>query len=441
MHPRILPLAVLAVLGASPASAQIGSRMPVRTAQPQQPLTTLTVAASPFTVASAAKQAGKNAIAAAQDIKAQFPNSDYPNIGSALLAVGYTPLETLIAIKSVYSASLDQQLLAIASGKVSLVDVVRAMHDANRDLAAQALVKMLVAAKRPADEIIVAIAQGYGLPPGTVGGLLRLAGMNHFDVAEALRIALKTASVDALADALRAAGFKEDGIALGLVSSLNATTTQIAAVFHRWNVPPDQAAKVLANTLHQSAKDALAALATADYQAAQLARAARDAFNAGSNQVASLLMEVLKNEIAVEAALMQGLGLDDAGTFDAMLRANVPAAKAMNALIQVAKIGGGRAAVLLKAHAIDAATAGTILKNQFNATGNQVAAFMKQASYTVNDVATVCKSVFQQSVNDAAATLVSAQFDPPGILNALMQVFQIGVAAATQILTSLGIKL
>ena len=433
----LLPL--LALVVPSPGSAQIRSASP-RPAQSTQQGTTLTVVASPSTVAAAAKQAGKNAITAATEVKAQFPTVKPEDIGLSLLAAGYTPLETLIALKSVMSATLDQQLLALASGKLTLVDIVRAMHDANKDLTAQAMTNLLVVTHRVDAEIITSIAQSYGLSPIAVGALLRLAGRNHFDVAEALRIALKIANVDALADALRASGFQEDGIALGLVSSLNATPNQIAAAFHRWNVAPERAAQVLNTTLKQSAQDALKAMAQADYKAAQLARAARDAFRATSGQAFSFLIGVQLSPVAAIKALMEGLGLDDQGAFDAALAANVPAPQAMSAVIDAATIAGARAATLLKLKGIDPVTAGSVLKTKYAATSNQVADFMKQGTYTAKDVATMCKSVFQQSAHDAAATLVATKFEPQSIIEALTQIFQIGIDAATQILVSLGIK-
>ena len=444
-RPRVLtPVLALMALAApfGPLAAQTRATTTgsLSTAQPttQSPAGMLTVAASPSTVAAAAKGAGKNAIAAAQDVKARFPTTPYGEVAIALVSAGYSGVETLVALHDVMNASIDQQILALATTKMSVADIIRAVHQQNQALTARFVIAPLRQARRDDAEIVKALLEVFGLDANGAATAFSLAGGSSQDVAEALRNGLSL-DLDHVAEALRAAGFKEDGIALGLVSSFNAAPDRIAALFHKWQVTPAVAAATLRNTLNQSAQDVVKLMVKVDYAPSEIARGLRDGNKLTNAAIASAFKAAAFVASAAATGLMDGLGIDDQGAFDAMVQSGYPAPDAVQAVAQKAHTTLERAAGMLKVKGIDALTTGATLKDRFGATGDQAAAAMKSAKYTVREITQVMLTTFAKSALDTGAILKKAQFDPVSIRDALMEVFKLDLAAVVQLLAQIGL--
>lgn len=120
--------------------------------------------------------------------------------------------------------------------------------------------------------------------------------------------------------------------------------------------------------------------------------------------------------------------------------AGVSSKNIVSAIKDFSGVTGKKVVSGLKAAGYSATTAARAVKDRLNASANNTAKWLVQAGFPVNSVASALKSVFNASANTVIRALSYANVTFTKIVTAVVNAFNMSAAAATALITSLGVR-
>ena len=393
--------------------------------------------ATPASFARDAFLAGKDVLATAKGLAWDYGITGATALVQALLAAGYDVKQATRALASVLRSTADQAIVVLKGLSVDLKTIVVAVKEAFVLTTKSLAKKLLQAGYTSALELAIALRDGLNAKIDAVAEALRFAGYVGRDVVAALKTAF-LAEAQIVINNMVLWGFPVEEMAIGLQVAYGMGATAIATIMRVAGLPANDVGTVLRSLYGFGAELVVATLKGAGYFATNIAEHLRSGFGMVATEAALVLKNAGFKATAVMTALRDVWSRSAESATNTLQLIKFTATEVMTALRDVYLQSAEAAAATMRAAGYSATLVLTALRDVFLKTATTGAAVLADAAYSASQVMTALKGVFNTAAGSAAGILENLGYTALDTAAALKSVYARTAAQAADLLQAAG---